>query len=64
MGIGVGEILLLLILAFLALMVFVVFYFISKYLGAIGGKACPYCAEKIKAAAKICRFCQRDVSGV
>jgi hypothetical protein len=64
MGIGVGEILLLLILAFLAFMVFAIFYFLAKYLGAIGGKSCPYCAEKIKAAAKICRFCQRDVSGV
>lgn len=24
---------------------------------------CPFCAEEIKAAAKICRFCDRDVTG-
>lgn len=24
-------------------------------------RVCPFCAETIKAAAKICRFCQRDV---
>jgi hypothetical protein len=24
-------------------------------------RACPFCAETIKVAAKICRFCQRDV---
>jgi hypothetical protein len=29
--------------------------------GAEGGptRACPYCAETIKAAAKVCRFCNR-----
>jgi hypothetical protein len=27
-------------------------------------RACPYCAETIKRAAKICRFCQRDVEPV
>ncbi len=25
-------------------------------------KVCPYCAETIKAAAKVCRFCGRDIS--
>jgi hypothetical protein len=25
-------------------------------------KPCPYCAERIKPAAKICRYCQRDVA--
>jgi predicted amidophosphoribosyltransferase len=24
-------------------------------------KTCPHCAERIKPAAKICRYCQRDV---
>lgn len=31
--------------------------------GAItaGGKKCPHCAEIVKAEAKVCRFCQRDL---
>jgi hypothetical protein len=33
--------------------------------GAAGDtRPCPYCAEIIKAAAKVCRFCNRDVSSV
>lgn len=31
---------------------------------AAPSRACPHCAETIKAAAKICRFCQRDVEPV
>ena len=27
-------------------------------------RACPYCAEKILAAAKVCRFCGREVTSV
>jgi hypothetical protein len=27
-------------------------------------KTCPYCAEQINRAAKICRYCQRDVTDV
>ena len=27
-------------------------------------KTCPYCAEQIKRAAKICRYCQHDVTNV
>ena len=28
---------------------------------ASGGKKCPHCAEIIKAEAKVCRFCSREV---
>jgi hypothetical protein len=33
--------------------------------GAEGGptRACPFCAETIKAAAKVCRFCSRALDG-
>ena len=27
-----------------------------------GLRACPHCAEKIKAEAKVCRYCSRDVA--
>lgn len=26
-----------------------------------GQKVCPFCAERIKAAAKVCRYCHRDL---
>jgi RNA polymerase subunit RPABC4/transcription elongation factor Spt4 len=28
---------------------------------ADGGRKCPHCAEVVKAEAKVCRFCQRDL---
>jgi len=57
MGLGLGEIILL-------AAIFVPLYFLAKHLTIIGGKTCPHCAEKIKEAAKICRYCRRDVTGV
>jgi hypothetical protein len=44
--------------------IFAAFYFLAKNLTTIGGKACPHCAEKIKADAKVCRYCHLDVTGV
>jgi hypothetical protein len=63
MGIGMGEIVIILFLLFGAVVViFAAFYFLAKYLTLIGGKTCPHCAEKIQEAAKVCRYCQRDVA--
>ena len=31
---------------------------------AVGLRACPFCAEPIKAAARVCRYCNRDVPAV
>ena len=66
MAIGLGEIIVILILlgGFVGL-IFAAFYFLAKYLNASGGaKICPHCAERIQKAAKICRYCQRDVADV
>jgi predicted amidophosphoribosyltransferase len=66
MGIGLVEIILILILLGLFVMlIFTAIYFLAKYLNASGGgKICPHCAERIQKAAKVCRYCQRDVANV
>ena len=66
MGIGLVEIILILILLGLfVVLIFAAIYFLAKYLNASGGgKLCPHCAERIQKAAKICRYCQRDVASV
>ena len=66
MGIGLAELMLILIVlgAFVG-PIFAAIYFLAKYLNASGGgKICPHCAERIQKAAKVCRYCQRDVADV
>jgi len=63
MALGMGEIIVILFLIGVIWAIFAVFYFLAKYLTVIGGNPCPHCGEKIKEAAKICRYCQRDVAG-
>ena len=65
MGIGILELLTLLALlvgAALAL-AFGVFWVRAQFLSAQqqGRVPCPHCAELIQPAARICRFCQREV---
>jgi hypothetical protein len=66
MGIGLLEIMLILVLFGAIGVIFAAaVYFLAKYLNASGGaKICPHCAERIQRAAKICRYCQRDVTDV
>jgi uncharacterized membrane protein len=61
MLIGIGEIILLLILVAGG---FAGAFFLVKRLTDASGKTCPYCAERIKEAAKICRYCHMDVDNV
>jgi hypothetical protein len=71
MGIGLGEIMFILFLFGFAIAIGVVFWRLGDHVqNRIQNriqkelKTCPYCAEQIKRAAKICRYCQRDVASV
>jgi hypothetical protein len=60
---GLPEIIILLTLLGMVAAVLAGIFFLVKYLTGAGGKTCPYCAEKIKVAAKICRYCQMELTG-
>ena len=66
MGLAMGEIIIILILLGAIGMLFACFYFALKYMNAMATsfKTCPHCAERIQKAAKVCRYCQRDVADV
>jgi len=57
-GIGTVEIVVLLLLV--AVIVFII-WLVRRLVSPGGTKACPHCAETIKAAARVCRFCGRDM---
>jgi hypothetical protein len=59
---AIGATELIIILVILALPLVLVVYILLRYLGGFGYKACPHCAEKIKEAANVCRYCGRDVN--
>jgi len=71
MGLGMGEVLLITFFVGAIIALFAFFAWSgSRMFKQIDEarqkelKTCPYCAEQIKRAAKICRYCQRDVANV
>jgi hypothetical protein len=45
-----------------AIAIAVVIWFVKiRQPSKVGLKKCPYCAEMIKAEAKVCRFCHREL---
>lgn len=66
-GLGTREIVILLvplflITTFVILMAGLIILIVKRRKNA-GMKRCQYCAEKIRAEARVCRFCGREVSG-
>jgi hypothetical protein len=61
MGFGLGEIMIILILLAVFGVPLAAIYILVKFLGA---KTCPYRAQRIQKAAKICRYCQRNIANV
>lgn len=64
-GLGVQEILLVLVLLFVAVPVLVIWLILTtlkrrKQAAVAGRKQCPYCAEAIQAGAQVCKFCGRE----
>ena len=63
---GMEWIVILILLGAFVGLIFAAMYFFSKILNTIATsfKTCPHCAERIQKAAKVCRYCQRDVTDV
>ena len=66
-GIGLPELILLAaVLLFFALLIagVVALVIVVCRQSARGKKVCPFCGEHIQEAAVICRFCNRDLTGM
>lgn len=64
MSIGLFELLILLIVLMGAAVVMVgALLALTGRLQLGSFKTCPHCAERIRTAARICRYCQREVTG-